>query len=208
MRPEIQRRLVHASGIALPLGYVSELLTWGQVGMLFILMTLLALTLETLRLSGFIDWAIFETLTREYERDHLAGYALYMFGASIAALAFRPRVALPAILMLMIADPMSGLLGSSSSNGDGSSDNNDASDPSTVKPAHVLFSMFGICTLIALPFVHPVPAVCGAIAATAADGAKPVIAGYIIDDNLTIPPAAALAIVGGQHLVGYLPTLG
>lgn len=196
MRPEVKRRLVHASGMALPLSYGVGLLTWDQVQMMFVFGTLFALTLETLRLSGRIDWDIFETLTRGYERKHLAGYALYMFGSTTAALAFRPRVALPAILMLMIADPVIGLLGS----GD--------SEASSVKPAYVLLSMFALCTLIAAPFVHPVPAICGAIAATVADGAKPVIYGYVIDDNITIPPAAALAIVGGQYLVEYLPSIG
>lgn len=203
MGPEVERRLVHASGVVLPLAYVVGLLSWEQIQLCFILGTLFVLALETLRLSGRIDWIIFETLTREYEHDHLAGYALYAFGATTAALAFRPHVALPAILMLMIADPVSGLLGSRSSDGD----DDNATKASSVKPAHVLCSMFGICTLIALPFVHPVPAVCGAVAATAADGAKPVIAGYVIDDNLTIPPAAALAIDGGQHLAVHLLTI-
>lgn len=203
MHSEVERRLVHASGVVLPLAYLGEFLSWEQTRLCFILGTLFVLALETLRLSGRIDWRIFETLTREYEHDHLAGYALYAFGATTAVLAFRPHVALPAVLMLMIADPVSGLLGSSSSDEDG----DNATKASSVKPAHVLGSMFGICTLIALPFVHPAPAVCGAIAATAADGAKPVIAGYVIDDNLTIPPAAALAIVGGQQLVGYLPSI-
>ncbi|MFC6960558.1 dolichol kinase [Halocatena marina] len=194
MQPEVERRLVHASGVSLPLAYVIGLFTWDQVRMCFVLGTLLTLTLEALRLSGLIEWSIFETLTREYERDHLAGYALYMFSSTVVALIFHPSVALPALLMLMIADPVVGLLSSS--------------EPATVKPAYILFSMFGICTLIALPFVDIIPAVCGAIAATAADGAKPIIAGYVIDDNLTIPMVAALAIAGSHHLLVSLPPIG
>ncbi|PSQ60006.1 MAG: dolichol kinase, partial [Halobacteriales archaeon SW_9_67_25] len=35
------------------------------------------------------------------------------------------------------------------------------------------------------------------LAATVADGVKPVVAGYVLDDNLTIPPAAAVAMTVG-----------
>jgi dolichol kinase len=57
--------------------------------------------------------------------------------------------------------------------------------------------MFGVCTGLAAPFVPPVAAVLGGLAATLADGVKPVVAGYVIDDNLTIPPAAAVAMLAG-----------
>lgn len=187
MHPEIQRRLVHASGVVIPFSYLGGILTWEHVQLLFVLCTLCAFVLEALRLTGYVDWEIFDTLTREYERDHLAAYALYMISTTVVVLAIRPDVAVPALLLLMIGDPVIGLLGS----GGGL----------TIKPLHVLATMFVLCTLIALPFVHPVPAVLGAFAATVADGAKPVIAGYVIDDNLTIPPAAAASIIAGQQLL-------
>ena len=162
--------------------------------MIFVFGALIALTLETLRLSSRLDWEIFETLTREYERENPAGYALYTFSSTAVVFVFSPDVAIPAILMLMIADPVIGVFGSG--------------EVGSVKPVAVLLSMFGICVLLAIPFVPPIPAICGAIAATAADGVKPVIASYVIDDNLSIPPAAALAIIAGGQLVqhGYLPT--
>jgi dolichol kinase len=60
--------------------------------------------------------------------------------------------------------------------------------------------MFLVCFALAVPFltaVLPLPigvvaAAVGAAGATLADGVKPVVAGYVIDDNLTIPPAAAV----------------
>jgi dolichol kinase len=193
MDSEVQRRLVHVSGVVIPLAYITGITTWTQTRIIFVVGTLLALTLETLRLYSGLDWEIFETLTREYEQDNPAGYALYTISSAAVVLVFSPDVAIPAILMLMVGDPIIGVFGSG--------------EVGSVKPVSVLLSMFGICVLIALPFVPPVPAICGAIAATAADGAKPVIATYVIDDNLTIPPAAALAIVAGSQLVqqGYLP---
>lgn len=196
MDSEVERRLVHVSGVVFPLAYIVGITTWTQTQVIFVGGSLLALTLETLRLHSGLDWDIFETLTREYERDNPAGYALYTISSTTVVLVFSPNVAIPAILMLMVGDPIIGVFGSG--------------EVGSVKPVSVLFSMFGICVLIALPFVSPVPAICGAIAATAADGAKPVIATYVIDDNLTIPPAAALAIIAGGQLVqhGYLPAFG
>jgi dolichol kinase len=37
-------------------------------------------------------------------------------------------------------------------------------------------------------------AVVGAVGATVADGYTPVIRGYVVDDNITIPPVACLGI--------------
>ncbi|MFB6352128.1 MAG: hypothetical protein ABEK29_10160, partial [Bradymonadaceae bacterium] len=39
-----------------------------------------------------------------------------------------------------------------------------------------------------------VPAVAGALVATLADGTTPVVRGYVIDDNATIPLGAAAAM--------------
>lgn len=196
MDSEVQRRLVHVSGIVVPLAYVVGVTTWTQTQAIFVAGTLFALTLELLRLSGRLDWDIFETLTREYERENLAGYALYMISSTAVVLVFYPTVAVPAVLMLMVGDPVIGVLGTE--------------EMKSVKPVTILLSMFGLCLLLALPFVSLIPAICGAIAATVADGAKPVIATHVIDDNLTIPPAAALAIAAGGHLLqlGTLPGIG
>jgi dolichol kinase len=195
MESEVERRLVHVSGVVIPLAYIVGITTWTQTRTILVFGTLLAFTLEILRLSSRLDWEIFETLTREYEHENPAGYALYTISSTAVVLVFPPDVAIPAILMLMIADPVIGVFGSG--------------EVGSVKPVPVLLSMFGICVFLALPFVSPIPAICGAIAATAADGVKPVIASYVIDDNLSIPPAAALAIVAGGQLVqhGYLPAL-
>jgi dolichol kinase len=91
------------------------------------------------------------------------------------------------MLMLALGDPVSGLLGSG--------------ELRRVKRARVLVAMFLVCTSLALPFVSPLAAVLGGVAATLADGVKPVPAGYVIDDNLTIPPAAALAMTAVLGIV-------
>jgi len=187
MHPEVERRLVHATGAAIPLAWFVGLLPWWAVQSLWTAAAVCALVLEAFRLSGYIHWRIFETLTREYERENLAGYALYMFSMAGVAWLFAPHVAAPGMLMLALGDPVSGLLGSG--------------ELRAMKEATSLLAMFGVCLLIGLAFVSAVPAALGAAGATLADGVKPVVRGYVIDDNLTIPPAAAVGITAGLLLV-------
>ena len=186
MADEVARRLVHMSGTAVPLSYLfgGDLVSWRVIQMFLAAALVVVVGLEFLRLSVGLDWAIYDRLTREYEQDNPAGYALYIVG--MAAVAGAVEVGLPtdaavaAMLMLAIGDPISGLLGST--------------DASNVKQLWVLLVMFGVCTLLAAPFVAPVAAVLGGFAATFADGVKPVVAGYVVDDNLSIPVLGAAAM--------------
>jgi len=188
MRDEAERRLVHATGTVVPMLYVLDILTWQQLRAACVGGVALAIVLETLRLSGRLDLNFFDRLTRDYEQDNPAGYALYTVGVAVTVLLFEPRVAVPSVLMLTIADPASGLLGSG--------------ELWSVKRTYVLLATFGISTLLASPFVPSLAAIAGGLAATVADGAKPVVRGYVVDDNLTIPLLAALAIAAALR---YLP---
>lgn len=188
---ELGRRFVHASGAVFPAAYLVGVLTWPQMRLLYIGGTVVAVVLEFLRLYVRVDWWIYRALTREYERTNPAGYALYVIGSAAVVLAFQPRVAVPAILMLALGDPVSGLLGSRGFR--------------TVKRPTVLGVMFAVCAFIAVWFVPLVPTVVGALAATIADGVKPIVAGYVMDDNVTIPIGAAVAMAVSLH---YLPSIG
>ena len=195
--PEIERRLVHATGAAIPLGWAVGFLRWREVQLLWTAALLVALALEAGRLSGRVDLAVYDRLTREYEADNVAAYALYMVSTTLVAylfafepgtevagvLPYRPGVAASAMLMLALADPVSGLLASG--------------EFRKVKQLRVLAATFAVATLVALPFVPLLPAAFGGVAAAVADGVKPVVAGYVLDDNLTIPPAAAVGMTVG-----------
>lgn len=187
---EIARRLVHVSGLAFPLSYLLGILSWRELGWVLAATALAAFGLEVLRLRVGLDWKfldrVFDRLTREYEQENLAGYFLYLFSMAVVALLFAPRAAIPGMLMLAIADPVSGLLGSS--------------ELRAAKQTFVLLVTFGISMFLASLFVPPVSATLGALAATLADGVKPAPWGYVIDDNLSIPIAAALAIEVGLIL--------
>jgi dolichol kinase len=186
MADEVARRLVHATGATVPLAYVfgTGVVSWTVIQLFLALALVVVVALEYIRLSVGLDWAIYDRLTRAYEQDNPAGYALYIVGmaavAGAVSLGLSTGVAVSAMLMLAIGDPISGLLGSS--------------DASNVKQVWVLLVMFGVCTLLAAPFVPTTVAITGGIAATFADGVKPTIAGYVVDDNLSIPVLGAGAM--------------
>lgn len=201
MADEIARRLVHASGTTVPAAYLldgavvgSGLITWRVVQGVFVVGAVVALILEALRLRVGLDWAIYDRLTREYEADNPAGYALYMIGAAIVTVVFPPSVApglaVAAILMLTIGDPVSGLLSSGG--------------PEGVKDRFVMGITFAVCLGLALPLLPVRAAVPAAVAAVVADSVKPEVAGYVIDDNISIPIGAAVA---GFLALSYLPAL-
>jgi dolichol kinase len=188
------RRAVHASGALLPGAYLLDervfefgIVTWRLVQRLAILGLAAVVVLEAARLYGGFEHAIYDRLTREYERHSVAGYALYVLGGTIVVLLFEPPIALPALFMLTLGDPVSGVLSTG--------------ELRTVKRPRVLVGMFLVSFAFAYPFVSPAAAVVGALGATLADGVKPVVAGYVVDDNLAIPIAAAAPMWVAETLV-------
>ncbi|UWG52324.1 Dolichol kinase [Halalkaliarchaeum sp. AArc-CO] len=187
MSLELGRRTVHATGAGLPALWLLGA-PWWIVQLLLAVALAVALVLEYLRLVVGLDHWVYRKLTRPYEDDSVAGYALYMVSMAAVGFVFVPSIAVPGMLMLALGDPFSGMLGSGEVGG--------------WKAPDVLAATFGFCFLLAAPFtvstagvaVGALAAAVGALGATVADGATPVVAGYVIDDNLTIPPAACLGI--------------
>ncbi|WP_440772430.1 dolichol kinase [Natronorubrum sp. DTA28] len=185
MADELKRRLVHSSGaglVALYLlaDYVDLGLTWPRFQVLMVVLAVGTIGLEFLRLQVGLDWTIYDKLTRDYEQNQFAGYGYYMVSMTVAVLLFDPQIALPAMLMLAIGDPISGAV----------------SDDSLkfIKGPKVLVTMFVVSAIIAAPFLYetPLAVLAAALGATIADGVKVRIGDYIVDDNLTIPIYAGL----------------
>jgi dolichol kinase len=192
---ELRRRAVHASGVVVPLAYLAGVLTYPQLRLLLVASSLFVIGLEVVRLRfdavpGPLA-RLFDALTREYEQSNVAGYALYTFSMTLVALVFPPVASIPGMLMLTLADPVSGVLGSAA--------------PGERKRLSVLAITFAVSFALALgafwvvdpaagTTVRLAAAGLGALAATIADGFNVVVAGYVIDDNATIPPAAAVGI--------------
>lgn len=184
MADELKRRLVHASGSGLVALYVLSDhfglgLTWERFQILVGLLAVGTLLLEYLRLNVGLEWSIYDKLTREYEQDQIAGYGLYMISMAIVVLGFSPSIALPAMLMLALGDPISGALSDDTLR--------------TVKRPRVLVTMFVVCAALAWPFLgaYPLAVVAAALGATIADGVTVKRGDFVLDDNLTIPIYAA-----------------
>lgn len=175
---ELGRRLAHVSGTVVPLVYLFGPMTWEQLQVLVGAGAVLAVGLEVVRLWVGLDWWVYDRLTREYESDAPAGYALAVVSAAVVVWVFEPPVALAATLMLTIADPISGVLGSA---GVGER-----------KSLGVMAVTVGVCLVIGLAFLPPRAAVPAAVVATLVDSYTPVVAGFVIDDNASIPLGAAL----------------
>jgi dolichol kinase len=185
---ELGRRLVHVSGAAIPICYYITVvydIRWLGLS-LFVAGFLLAVCLEVARLHFGVRWWPFEHLTREYEEETVAGYAMYATSVTIVAFVFEPAIAVPSMLMLAIGDPLSGSL-----------------SDQRVKGPQVTIPTFVVCFLLALPFLAPIVAAAAATAATVADAVLLSSHGIVLDDNLTIPLAAASA----AWLVRELPAL-
>ncbi len=187
MALEPGRRLVHASGAVVPAAYLADahlletgLITWTVVQALAVVGLVVTAGLEAARLYGGLEHVIYDRLTREYEQDTVAGYALYVLGGAITVFAFEPTVAVPALFMLTLGDPVSGMLSSGGLR--------------RIARPRVLVGMFAVSFLLAFPFVSPLVAAAGALGATVADGVKPVVRGHVVDDNLTIPILGAGAM--------------
>ena len=195
-RVEFERRLVHSGGTLYPVPYLLGWLTWTETRYFLAAALAVVLGLEFLRLVVGLDHWLYRKLTREYETDALAGYALYQVSMTGAVVLLEPTFAIPAMWMLSVGDPVSGALA-----------DNDATEAK--RPA-AWVAMFLVCFGLAVPFTIPafgpdvgvVVAIAGAAPAAVADGLPPMIRGVAVDDNLTIPPAAAGGMLLALSIIG------
>lgn len=188
---DLGRRLVHVSGMGFPALYALPFVEWWMVVVLMMSATAVVIAIDTARLRFDLDLFLFDYL-RDYETNSPGAYLLYMISATSVAVVFEPRIAIPAILMLAIGDPVAGI-----ASGD---------ELRLVKRPRALVTMFLICALLSVPFLHeePLAVVFGGLGGMVADGIKPDIRGYIIDDDATIAPAGAIGIWLGLRLGGII----
>ncbi|MFB6310443.1 MAG: dolichol kinase [Salinirussus sp.] len=156
--------------------------SWHAVRLLLALGAAVAIVLEVIRLFVGLEWRIFERLTRPYERSNPAGYAVAVLAAGIVVWLFDPRIAVPAILLLTIVDPVAGVM----------ADLDEVDSVDRLKSPWVMAATFGVALLVALPLLPLRAALPAAAVVVAADSIKPRVFGFVIDDNASIPLGAAL----------------
>jgi dolichol kinase len=184
---EFGRKLVHGLGTAFPALLVVPFIEWIHVTVLMVLVTTAVVSLEVLRLQFGVTVFLHDLLLREYEHDSPAAYMLYMLSMTVVAVVFDPGVAIPAILMLAIGDPIAGVVS--------------ADELRLVKRPTALAAMFAVCALLAAPFAvdQPLAVALGAAGGTVADGVKPTIGEFVVDDDLTVAPLGALGLWLGAN---------
>lgn len=183
---ELSRRLVHASGVAIPISYLLGITNYSLTKYILIILTVIVLILEYFRLKRNYTNIIYTKLTRDYESKKVAGYALYIIGMLFAWIMYPPTAALSGMLLLSLGDPISGIIGS-------------LKDNSRWSVRILLILIFG---LIILPlniqefnvYIGIIISILASTGALIVDEFKPKINGNIIDDNLTIPVVSGLII--------------
>lgn len=196
---EVKRKTIHITGLSVPMGLV----LLGQMATAALIATAMAVAvvLEIMRLRGQIKLPE----VRESERDRVAGYVYFIFGALLTVVFFQPMISLTAMLMLSLGDAASGITGSVLR---GSNIRDQCSVQATqrrVKPLPVVLVMFLAClalgylssALTLLPFAVYLA---GALGATLADSIPVFLRGRAVDDNFTIPIYASLLMTVASML--------
>lgn len=184
MRTALNRRVAHASGGCIPLAYELRWIEWRTLQIVVAVLAVAAIAVETLRLSVGFRVRIHDFVVRADEENRVASYVYYWSSLAVVVTVFAPAVAVPSYGMLAIGDPISGIVGSG--------------ELRRIKRPAALAAMFTVCSLVAVAFLPLRTALAMALGATVADGVKPSLGSYVVDDNLSVPVLAALvgSVVG------------
>ncbi len=113
-RVEIQRKVVHLLGLAIPIGYS---FTSEETALTVILCIFLAfLAVDLLRLfhrgtASLFERFIYGKVLRETEKSTLMGSTYYLFSALLTILLFPKPIAVASILILILSDTCAALVG-------------------------------------------------------------------------------------------------
>lgn len=203
-RGEIGRKALHLLALVIPfgMGWLGRPLSLALLGPA----VLIAVGADVLRahwppFNRLIRW-LFAPLMREEELPRTTGDVRFngatcvLVGAFILAILFPLRIAVPVLIMTMLADAAAALIGRRWGR------NNWGSLSSTVEGTGA-FVATGLLVMAFFPAVAVGPAFAGVVVAAAVE-ALPIP----INDNIRVPVAAAVVVVGGEALLlGRLPPL-
>jgi dolichol kinase len=178
-RVEIQRKVVHLLGLAIPIGYS---FTTKETAVTVILCIFLAfLAVDLLRLYHRATASLFERfiyghVLREVEKSRLMGSTYYLFSALLTVILFPKPIAVASILILILSDTCAALVGK----GIGK-----VSIFRKTLEGSLAFFLSAVVIVLLYPGVDRLAGVVGALGATVTE-----LLPIPLDDNLTIPFAA------------------
>ncbi|OPY28795.1 MAG: hypothetical protein A4E28_01319 [Methanocella sp. PtaU1.Bin125] len=192
---ELGRKAFHMAGCVIPAAYYF-FVSKDLMAVLLALCVMGAGVLEYLRLTGRDLYPT--SFMRPSEKGRLAGYFYAAASMFLAVLLLSKTVAVAAILFLVVGDAVTGLAGAvlfmytgkKTIDGREKPDRGLAYAVTHPKPVALMLVMFMICSVIGLAFrpeLSYVAIAAGAAGAVIADAFPWRVAGYTIDDNLSIP---------------------
>lgn len=192
---ELGRKVFHMAGCIIPAAYYF-FISREIMGALLAACVLGAGILEYMRLTGRDLYP--SAYMRPSEDGRLAAYFYAAAAMFLSVLLFSKTIAVAAMLFLVFGDAITGLAGAvlfmytgkRSIDGRGKTDRGLAYAITHPKPVSLMLVMFAVCGAIGLAFrpeLSYFSIVVGAVGAVIADAFPWRVAGYTIDDNLSIP---------------------
>ena len=192
---ELGRKAFHMAGCIIPAAYYF-FVSKDIMAVLLALCVMGAGVLEYLRLTGRDLYPT--SFMRPSEKGRLAGYFYAAASMFLAVLLFSKTVAVAAILFLVIGEAITGVAGAVlfMYTGKKTIDGRERADRGLIyaithpKPPALMLVMLAICGAIGLAFrpeLSYLAIAAGAVGAVIADAFPWRVAGYTIDDNLSIP---------------------
>jgi dolichol kinase len=186
MDRELVRQLIHASGV-----FVLILGLFLKIDVLILLCIIMVVSVEILFiLDKYIHIPVFSSIMSICKRSEDERGFLYFFLGIIATLiifSFNLSIAYSAILLLLIGDSLSTIVGRKFGTHKLPFNKNKSFEGSSA-----FFIVGLICCLILLP---PIPAFTGVLAGTLTEAYSPV------DDNIPIPLISALAMTLAMYMI-------
>ena len=186
-KTELRRKLLH---IMIGIGAL-VLLVWGIVTpfIIFIILIICAiLSLLSLKLKIPIVYFFLSNFDRQEDRRKFPGrgFLFSVVGSLLALQLFSRNIALASITILIFADPLSYLVGTTLGKTKSFIDKR--------KNIEGHLAGFIISSLLAMFFVHPILAIVGSLAAMLFESIIIEVQKIELDDNLIIPLAAGTAM--------------
>jgi glycerol-3-phosphate acyltransferase PlsY len=195
---ELKRKTLHLSALIIPIGYHLLLtfvngFTQYYAIIIVTIGTVFWLTLDVARIYiPFINRNFpLQSLAREKERHNLSGVTYFGIGCWLAVVWFPPRIAITALLYMILGDMSAAIFGISFGR---------------IKIGHKslegTFAMFTVCSLIGFNMFWDIhmreyPVIMAAVIASVVELLEP----FGLNDNLTIPLLSCFALQFGFHRI-------
>lgn len=179
MDKELVRQLIHASGV-----FVLILGLFLRIDVLILLCVIMVVSVEIMFvLDKYMHIPVFSNIMSTCKRsDDERGFLYFFIGiiATLVIFSFNLSIAYSAILLLLIGDSLSTIIGKRFGNHKLPFNKSKSFEGS--------LAFFGAGLICCLIFLQPIPAVIGALTGTLTEAYSP------IDDNIPIPLISALTM--------------